>query len=258
MIQRALEAQRAELSHVARLFADAIADGGVVHVYANGHSRIAVEELCVRMGALTGFHPLLQVGLTSFTDVVGVNGLRGNQAIEKVEGLGAKILDEYVIGPNEPLMVVTATGTTPAAVDIARDWIRRYPRNPLVALCSREQAQRSKPKHSSGETMWHVVERAEIGILLDNGMPVGDTSVVVDGKTGKYAICPVSSVSALSFVQSLNELTLRELDRRGVRHHVLGNMHLGETQDNYDAWLSDQRRRYARALAGPHFAGDTR
>lgn len=53
--------------------------------------------MCIRMGALTGFHPLLQVGLTTFTDVVGANGIRVNQAIEKVEGLGAKLLDEYDI-----------------------------------------------------------------------------------------------------------------------------------------------------------------
>ena len=30
--------------------------GGLVHVYANGHSRVTVEELVIRMGALTGFH----------------------------------------------------------------------------------------------------------------------------------------------------------------------------------------------------------
>jgi hypothetical protein len=32
---------------------------------------------------------------------------------------------------------------------------------------------------------------------------------------------------------------------------VLQNMHLGETQVNYDEWLADQRRRYAKALSNP-------
>ena len=61
---------------------------------------------------LTGFHPLLQVGLTTFTDVVGVNGIRLNQTLEKVEGLGAMMLNEYDIAEGEPLLVITATGTT--------------------------------------------------------------------------------------------------------------------------------------------------
>lgn len=246
-----LRAQTATLQTVAGLYADAIAAGGLVHVYANGHSRLAVEEMCIRMGALTGFHPLLQVGLTTFTDVVGTNGIRINQALEKVEGLGAKMLDEFDIAPGEPLLVITATGTTQAAVDIAREWVRRYPDNPIVGLCSRAQSTSAAAKHSSGENLHHVIDRARHGVLIDNGMPVGDTTITVEGATGTYPICPLSSVGAIAVVQCLNELTLRELDRRGIAHHVLRNMHLKDTRDTYDLWIRDQRARYARALHNP-------
>jgi len=37
-------AQQSTLEDVARTFADSITSGGLVHVYANGHSRIAVDE----------------------------------------------------------------------------------------------------------------------------------------------------------------------------------------------------------------------
>ncbi len=250
-VRDTLRAQADTLQSVAFLYANAIAAGGLVHVYANGHSRLAVEEMCIRMGALTGFHPLLQVGLTTFTDVVGANGIRVNQAIEKVEGLGKILLDEYDIGPGEPLLVITATGTTQAAVDIAREWVRRYPDNPLVGLCSRAQSTTAPAKHSSGENLHHVVARARGGVLIDNGMPFGDTTVIVEGQTGTYPICPLSSLAGISIVQCLNELTLRELDRRGVAHHVLRNMHLKNTTDSYDLWIRDQRTRYARALHNP-------
>jgi uncharacterized phosphosugar-binding protein len=251
-VQKTLRSQIDSLQSVAAIYADAIASGGLVHVYANGHSRLAVEEMCIRMGALTGFHPLLQVGLTTFTDVVGANGIRVNQAIEKIEGLGAKILDEYDIAPGEPLLVITATGTTQAAVDIAREWVNRYPDNPLIGLCSREQSTAATAKHSSGENLHQVVARARIGILIDNGMPLGDTTIVVEGQTGNYPICPLSSVASISIVQCLNELTVRELDSRGVAHHVLRNMHLTDTHDSYDQWIRDQRARYARALHNPN------
>ena len=82
-------------------------------------------------------------------------------------------------------------------------------------------------------------------------MPLGDTSVTVEGQEATYQVCPLSNIGALTIVQSLNELTLRELDRRGVRHHVLQNMHLRDTEDTYDAWLRDQRKRYSRALHNP-------
>lgn len=244
-------AQEDILRKVATCFADALAVGGLVHIYANGHSRIAVEELCVRMGALTGFHPLLSGALANFTDVIGSDGLRLNQAIEKIEGLGAQILNEYDFGPREPLIVVSATGQTQAAVDIALEFQRRFPDNPIVAIVSREQSRDSKPKHSSGKTLYHVIQEAKIGFLLDNCMPVGDVSVEVAGENGNYSICPLSSLGALTLIHSLNELTLRALDERGCRHPVLQNMHLGATQANYDEWLHDQRTRYARALSNP-------
>jgi uncharacterized phosphosugar-binding protein len=250
-IRNGVLAQEAILREVAKCFADAIASGGLVHIYANGHSRIAVEELCVRMGALTGFHPLLSHALANFTDVVGADGLRLNQAIEKVEGLGAKILDEFEFAAGEPLIVVSATGQTQAAVDIALEFNHRYPHNPLIAITSLEQSRDAAPKHSSGKTLYHVTQQAETGYLIDNCMPAGDVSITVEGPEHAYKVCPLSSIGVLTVVHSLNELTIRELVRRGHKHLVLQNMHLGETQVNYDEWLADQRRRYAKALSNP-------
>jgi uncharacterized phosphosugar-binding protein len=250
-VRDTLRAQADQLRAVASLYADAIAAGGVVHVYANGHSRVAIEEMVIRMGALTGFHPILQVGLTTFTDVVGPNGIRLCQTLEKVEGLGRKLLMEFDVAPGEPLLAISATGQTQAAVDMAQAWLTCYPENPLIVLCSVEQSDRGAPKHSCGQNLTHLARAAKHGHILDNGMPLGDTSVLVEGRTGTYPVCPLSSIGAVSVVQCLNELTIRELDRRGVAHHVLRNMHLKDTRDTYDAWVSDQRCRYARALHNP-------
>lgn len=244
-------AQETVLTEVAAVFARVIAGGGVVHIYANGHSRIAVEELCVRMGALTGFHPLLSHALANFTDVVGADGLRLNQTIERVEGLGAVLLDEFEFAAGEPLIVVSATGQTQAAVDIALEFNRRYPENPLIAIVSLTQSRDAAPKHSSGMTLFHVVEQARDGYLLDNCMPLGDVSVTVESGEASYKVCPLSTIGALTLIHSLNELTIRELGKLGVQHHVLQNMHLGQTGVNYDAWLADQRRRFARTLSNP-------
>jgi len=244
--------QEAKLKEVAGLYADAIGSGGLVHVYANGHSRVSVEEMVIRMGALTGFHPILSAALTTFTDVIGNDGLRVAQFFEKVEGSGAQLLDEVDFGSKDVLIVITATGTTAAAVDIALEFSKRYPELPLVGIASAAQSQEAPPKHSSGLNLWHVIQNAKRGYFIDNGMPVGDLTIEVAGQTGTYRVCPLSSVGALTIVQSLNELTIRELDARGISHHVLRNMHLKDTQDNYDMWLRDQRKRYAQAINHPN------
>ena len=245
-------AQSETLKKVASHYADAMQNNGLIHVYANGHSRITVEEMVVRMGALTGFHPLLANALANFTDVVGADSLRLNQAIEKFEGLGAVMLDEVEIGPHDAFVAISATGQTQAAVDFAIEVSRRYPRHPLVCIASREQASQAAPKHSSGKTLWHVVQEHACAYFLNNCMPMGDLSTTVEGQTGKYVVCPLSSIGSLTLVQSLNELTLRELDRRGYKHIVLQNMHLGGYGVNYDEWLGDQRHRYSQALRHPN------
>lgn len=235
------------LKEVAAVYADAISSGGLVHVYANGHSRVSVEEMVIRMGALSGFHAILSSALTTFTDVIGSNGLRVGQFFEKVEGSGAQLLDEVDFGPKDAFLVITATGTTAAAVDIALEFSKRYPDLPLVGIASSQQSQQAPPKHSSGLNLWHVVRNSKKGYFIDNGMPIGDLTTEIVGKTGTYRVCPLSSIGALTIVQSLNELTIRELDSRGIAHHVLRNMHLDNTQDNYDMWLRDQRKRYSLA-----------
>lgn len=240
--------QEMMLRKVAKLYADTIESGGVVHVYANGHSRLSVEEMVVRMGALSGFHPILSIGLTSFTDVVGPSGLRVNQFYEKVERIGAQLLNEVDFGKDDVFLIITATGTTIAAIDVALEFTKRYPQLPIIGLASKKQSQEASPHHSSGKNLWHVIQEAEKGYFIDNGMPMGDVSISIDGQTGKYNICPLSSIGALSIVQSLNELTIRELDSRNIPHFVLQNMHLKNTENNYEAWLRDQRKRYAKAM----------
>ncbi|MEM1084993.1 MAG: SIS domain-containing protein [Verrucomicrobiota bacterium] len=240
-------AQQDKLERVATIFADAIASGGLVHVYANGHSRLSIEEQVIRMGALTGFHPLMMTAHTTFTNVVGNDGIRTCQSVEKFEGLTPKMLEEFDIAPGEPLVVITATGTTAAAVDMALAWQAKYPDNPLIGIASDTQSRAAATKHSSGKNLHHVVEDAKLGIFLDNGMPMGDVTTEV----GPYKVCPLSSIGSLTLIQSLNELTIRVLHERGIEHHVLGNMHLKDTQSNYDAWVLDQRKRYARATYNP-------
>ena len=243
--------QESKLKEVAGIYADAVESGGLVHIYANGHSRIAVEELVIRMGALTGFHPLLSAGLTTFTDVIGMNGIRVNQHVEKYEGMAAAMLDEVCFGSKDVLVVVTATGTTTAAVDMAIEFVKRYPRLSIVGIASEAQSTQALPKHSSGKNLYEVVVNADRGIFIDNCMPIGDLTIDFNGEHGHYQVCPLSSVGAITIVQSLNELTIKELDRRGIVHHVLRNMHLDKTEDNYNEWIKDQGQRYALSIYNP-------
>ena len=45
---------------------------------------------------------------------------------------------------------------------------------------------------------------------------------------------------------------VKELNKRGNRHHMLRNMQITDSTDKYDGWLVDQQKRYALAIYKPN------
>ena len=103
-------------------------------------------------------------------------------------------MDEFDIGLKDVLVVISATGTTVAAVDMALTWDQRYPHLPMVVMASKEQASQTPAKHSSGKNLIHIATKRAYTFFLDNGMPMGDVTTLVDSPSGSYPFCPLSSI----------------------------------------------------------------
>ena len=114
-----LEAQSDTIEQVAHLCFEAIAAGGLVHVFGTGHSRIPVEELFPRYGSYPGFNPLVELSMTYHTQVVGSNGQRQAMFIERVEGLAETILANFDLAPPDAMIVFSAGGRTAVPIEIA-------------------------------------------------------------------------------------------------------------------------------------------
>src|SRR3712207_2145011 len=99
-----LEEQSDAVDRAAAICADAIAGGGVVHLFGTGHSRIPVEEMFPRYGSFPGFHPIVELSMTFHTEVVGANGQRQAMFIERVEGLAETILANFTLRPGDVMM----------------------------------------------------------------------------------------------------------------------------------------------------------
>jgi uncharacterized phosphosugar-binding protein len=64
IIERIRTTQLPAIRQAARMCADSIAAGGLVHLFGTGHSRIPVEEIFPRQGSFPGFHPIVELSLT--------------------------------------------------------------------------------------------------------------------------------------------------------------------------------------------------
>src|SRR5215210_3210384 len=120
-----LQNQAEAVEAASRICAEAIAGGGLVHLFGTGHSRIPVEEMFPRYGSYPGFNPIAELSMTFHTQVVGANRPRHAMFIERVPGLAEVILGNFRFGPRDVMRVCAASGTSAVPVEMARGARRR-------------------------------------------------------------------------------------------------------------------------------------
>jgi uncharacterized phosphosugar-binding protein len=221
---------------------DAIAVGGLVHLFGSGHSRIPLEEMFPRYGSFSGFHPMAELSMTFHTEVVGSNGQRQAMFIEQVEGLAEVILSNFEFGSSDVMVVFSASGRSAVPVEIAMGAGRRGLR--VAAVTSLAESMAADPTHPSGT---RLLDHADL--VIDIGTPAGDALVHVPGLG-----LPVGPGSTLANTAVVNELKVRVAGRlveRGITPAVLTSPSLVGTSEShrlFDQAYSDYAGRLARVL----------
>ncbi len=165
--------QEDQIHQAADWFAEAILAGRMVHLFGSGHSRIMVEEMWPRYGSYPGFNPLVELSLTYHNAVVGSNGQRQAMFLENVSGLAKQILRNFDLSPRDSGLVISNSGTNIVPIEVAQGL--KQAGMPVVAIVGRKHAQASSSKHPDGVKLTDVAD-----LVLDNGVPVGDSMVMID------------------------------------------------------------------------------
>jgi uncharacterized phosphosugar-binding protein len=231
----------AAVSDAAALCAEAIGQGGLVHLFGTGHSRIPLEEMFPRYGSFPGFHPIAELSMTFHTQVVGANGQRQAMYIERVEGLAEQILANFNFAPSDVMIVFSASGSSAVPVEIAIGARRRGV--PVVAVTSIAQAT-GGPAGSP-----RLIDNADI--VIDICTPVGDALVSLEGV--ETPVGPGSTVAYAAVVNEIKVQTAALLAERGALPPVITSPAVvGEDRAEalFEAAYKDHAMRYGRALAG--------
>ena len=240
IIERIQATQLDALARAADICTDSIAGGGLVHLFATGHSRMFVEEMFPRHGSFPGFHSIVELSLTNHNQVVGANGQRQAMFLEHVEGLGKVILRNFVLEPPDSFLIFSNSGVNEVVVEVALETKRLG--LPVIAVVSMEHCAASKPKHSSGQRLTDVAD-----VVLDNCTPAGDAMVRVDGLADPVG--PGSTIGAAAITNALKCLIAEKLTALGQPPIVLTSAHfIGSeaSQAQFDAAYDDYRRRVKR------------
>ena len=200
----AIAANPEPIRQAAKLCADALAQGGAIHVFDSGH--MLSSELIHRAGGLAAFSPL------SFSlNVVNPVRTRPDRDLPQENDLSfgyiEHIFDSNQLRPGDVLFVGSVSGKTPNVIELALQ-ARRHGLQ-VIALCSLAYSSRLAPEHPSGKKLYEVAD-----LVIDNQAPYGDGMIAVEGL--EYPICPASGIDAAAVMWAVVAGIVEEMLARGL------------------------------------------
>lgn len=196
----------------AGICADSIIAGGLVFLFGSGHSRMMVDEMTPRQGCFVGFYPLVELGVSNYSAIIGANGLRAPLYLEKYEGYAEEILKGFRFGKHDAFIVISTSGIRPLVVEMAMGAKERH--LPVIAIVSRGHAEAVSAAHSSGRKLTDVAD-----IVIDNKTPVGDCAVALAGLD--WYTGPLSTLTGALIMNMLRCETARLLLERDYQPVML-------------------------------------
>jgi len=204
--------QEDQIHQAADWFSKTILAGRMVHLFGSGHSRIMVEEMWPRYGSYPGFNPLVELSLTYHNAVVGSNGQRQAMFLENVPGLAKQILRNFDLSSRDSGLVISNSGTNIVPIEVAQGL--KQAGMPVVAIVGRKHAQASSSKHPDGIKLTDVAD-----LVLDNGVPAGDSMVMIDQLD--TPVGPGSTVGGSILVNAIKAEVASRLTQAGSPPQVL-------------------------------------
>ncbi len=213
------------ITRAARLLAEVIASGRVVHLFGSGHSVIPVLDVFPRYGSFPGFHPLMDPRLM-WWNVLGPGGVKELLWLERQEGYAAVILESQPVARGDAMVVFSHGGRNAVPVEMARE-CRRRGLQVVAVTCAANQ-----PK---------LAEHADV--VIDNCVPPEDALVAVEGWPHKVAAG--STAAAVLIAMALVAEVAQELSRHGISLPVFVSPNVPDVAPDHNLRVFEE---YARVM----------
>src|SRR6266571_2027757 len=174
VIQQIEETQQEAINAAAGWAAEAIADDHLVFLFGSGHSFIATMDTYPRIGSYPGWLPIHELSTSYMPTVLGNQGLRQTLFLEKVEGFGRLVMENYRISRQDVMVVISNSGVNPMGIDVAL--VAKENGLKTIAITSLAHSKQSASRHSTGKRLFEVCD-----LVIDTCVPAGDAQVEVPG-----------------------------------------------------------------------------
>jgi len=212
LIERYFEALQAKIAEIAarpepihqaaQVCADALARGGVIHVFDSGH--MVASELINRAGGLVAMSQL------AFNLNV-INPVKARAAHPDERALSfsyiGHVFETNQLRKGDVLFVGSVSGKTANVIELALQ--ARAHGLTVVALTALAYSSKLDSEHPSGKRLYEVAD-----LVLDNSAPYGDGMLTVAGL--EYPVCPASGMGAAAIMWAVVAGIIEEMLARGL------------------------------------------
>lgn len=200
----AIESDIEPIQKAATICANALACGGVIHIFDSGH--LVSHELINRAGGLVAFNRLaFKLDVT--------NPVKARAASEPEPGNSLSYgYIQHVFSTNQlrkgdVLFVGSVSGKSANVVELALQGQAHG--LTVIAITAMAYSPKLESQHPSGK---HLFEAADL--VLDNHAPYGDGMLSVDGLD--YPICPASGIGAVATLWAVVAGLVEEMLAQGL------------------------------------------
>ena len=191
ILKRLFDEQGENMLKAAEKIVETVVNGDdhMIYIFGCTHAGIIAQEAFYRTGGLAVINPIFPPGL-----MCDIAPSTLTSQIERLDGYGAVIADEYNIKKGDLLIIHSVSGRNPVPVDMA---IRAREKGAyVIAITSLEYSKASKPRSKSGKNLYEVSD-----LVIDNCGEIGDAVVEIDGFEQKTS--PASTVTGAAIINAI-------------------------------------------------------
>ncbi|GIP33831.1 SIS domain-containing protein [Paenibacillus sp. J2TS4] len=199
--------------------AEAIMQGGIIHLFGCGHSHILTEEVFYRAGGLVPIRPIFVEKLMLHEGAVQ------SSELERQNGLAESFMNDQDIRPGEVMFVLSTSGRNPVPVDVAR--IAKDKGAYTIGITSLEYSQSQPSRHTSGNHLYNSVDLA-----INNYAVKGDAVLTHPGLPIPFT--PTSTVIGAAILNGILAQAIVKMIERGFEPPVFlsGNIDGADAHNN--------------------------
>ena len=205
------EKEHENIEKASRIVADAIASGGVVHVFGSGHSIGFGMEMTGRPGSLVPVHHIDTADFVLKGMVTLADFKNPDDIFERRPHLADKLYNMYDVRPEDVFIIISNSGINGLVIDMAIT--ARENHHKVIVITSWQHTSTEPSRHPSGK---HLYEFGDV--VIDNCGPKGD-ALLETGRPEK--VCSVSSITGALIAQSIVMETVEMLVADGIEAPIL-------------------------------------